>query len=48
VTINAAGEVEVDTDRVVVRRSHNNEQVVPPICGATLCVEKLKYAREVS
>ena len=48
VTINNAGEVEVDTDRVVVRRSHSNEQVVPPVCGATLCVEKLKYAREVS
>ncbi len=48
VRINQAGEVEVDTDRVIVRRRHDDEQVVPPVCGAALLAEKLKHAREVS
>jgi lactoylglutathione lyase len=46
-TINAKGEVEVDTDRVVLRRDYNQEQIVPPTCGASLAVDKLKFAKEV-
>jgi lactoylglutathione lyase len=48
VRINADGEVEVDTDRVVLRRDYSPDQVVPAVCGATLCVEKLKFAKEMA
>lgn len=48
VRVTDAGEVEVDTDRVVVRRDFTPDQVVPAACGASLCIEKLKFAREVT
>ncbi|MGE0651826.1 MAG: VOC family protein [Alphaproteobacteria bacterium] len=47
VSISDAGDVLVDTDRVVVRRDYDPAQVVRGECGAALCVEKLKYAKEV-
>ena len=48
VAINGKGEVEVDTDRVVLRRNYNPDQIVPPVCGASLNVDKLKFAKEVA
>jgi lactoylglutathione lyase len=48
VTINSNSEVEVDTDRVVLRRDYTPDQVVPAMCGATLCVDKLKFAKEMA
>jgi catechol 2,3-dioxygenase-like lactoylglutathione lyase family enzyme/nitrite reductase/ring-hydroxylating ferredoxin subunit len=45
--IDAAGEVEVDTDRVVLRRGFTPDQLVPAEPGAALAVAKLKSAREV-
>ncbi len=47
VRVTEAGEVEVDTDRVILRRGHDAAQVVPPVCGAALQVEKLKFVKEV-
>ena len=43
-----SGEVEVDTDRVVVRRGFTPDQLVPAEAGAALAVDKLKYVREVA
>lgn len=48
VSINDAGEVEVDTDRVILRRDFDAMQIVPPQCGARLQVEDLKFVREVT
>ena len=43
------GPVEIFlNDRVVLRRDYNPEQVVPPVCGASLSVDKLKFAKEVA
>ncbi len=47
VEIDAAGNVMVDTDRVVLRRDYDPKQIVPPTCGARLKVEELKFAKEV-
>ena len=48
VAVTGNGEVEVDTDRVILRRAYDSQQAVPPVCGAALCVEKLRMAKEVS
>jgi catechol 2,3-dioxygenase-like lactoylglutathione lyase family enzyme len=45
--INDKGEVEVDTDRVILRRNFDAAQVVPMVCGAKLQVDKLKFVKEV-
>jgi Rieske Fe-S protein len=47
VSISDDGDVLVDTDRVVMRRDYDPDQVVRGECGAALCVEKLKFTREV-
>jgi catechol 2,3-dioxygenase-like lactoylglutathione lyase family enzyme len=48
VAINRIGEVEVDTDRVVLRRNFETDQIVPAVCGAALCVDKLRFAKEIA
>jgi hypothetical protein len=46
-TINASGEIEVDTDRVILRRRYDSEQAIAPVCGATLRVDTLKDVKEM-
>ena len=46
--IDDAGEIVVDTDRVVVRRGFAPDQLVPAEPGAALAVESLKSVREVA
>jgi catechol 2,3-dioxygenase-like lactoylglutathione lyase family enzyme/nitrite reductase/ring-hydroxylating ferredoxin subunit len=46
--IDQAGEIEVDTDRVVVRRAFSPDQLVPAEPGAQLKVGSLKSVREVA
>jgi len=48
VAVSSSGDVEVDTDRVILRRGYSTDQAVPAVCGAALCVEKLKWAKEMS
>ena len=47
VSVNDRGEVEVDTDRVVLRRDYDPAQVLPPMCGSRLELDKLKFTKEV-
>ena len=48
VAVSSSGDVEVDTDRVILRRGYSTDQAVPAVCGAAVCVEKLKWAKEMS
>jgi catechol 2,3-dioxygenase-like lactoylglutathione lyase family enzyme/nitrite reductase/ring-hydroxylating ferredoxin subunit len=45
--ITETGSIEVDTDRVLLRRVHSPEQIVPLACGSRLEVKALKNVREV-
>jgi len=48
VEITEAGTVAVDTNRVILRRDYDPEQIVPLVCGARLEAKHLKNVREMA